>query len=72
MQNDICKDLISRQDVEYEQPWLKIVEAICGKVKLILLITMKSLIIDLKTTADIHKFNGQHLNIITIHSLYLQ
>ena len=60
MDNDICRDLIrgtiADQLVEYEVPMIKELEGITWKGKADIVNHEEKLIIDLKTTADINKF----------------
>jgi hypothetical protein len=57
MQNDICKDLITRGDIEYEKPMVEEMFGNMWKGKADIVNHDEKLIIDLKTTADINKFN---------------
>ena len=54
MKNDICRDLIIEQD--YEKPMVKEIEGVMWKGKADIVNHDEKLIIDLKTTADIEKF----------------
>ena len=56
MSNDICKDLIQNSQCEYEQPGIIEMFGNKWKGKADILNHEESLIIDLKTTADIEKF----------------
>ena len=54
--NDVCKSLINGVNVEYEQPGIKKIEGLWWKGKADIVNHDEKLIIDLKTTADIEKF----------------
>ena len=54
MANDICKDLIIKQD--YEQPMIKEIEGAIWKGKADIVNHDEKLVIDLKTTGEIDKF----------------
>ena len=56
MDNDICKDLITAGDVEYEVPMIEEMFGNTWKGKADIVNHDEKLIIDLKTTADISKF----------------
>ena len=56
MNNDICKDLIQNSQCEYEQPGIIEMFGNKWKGKADIVNHEESLIIDLKTTADIEKF----------------
>ena len=56
MSNDICKDLIQNSQCEYEQPGIIEMFGNKWKGKADIVNHEESLIIDLKTTADIEKF----------------
>jgi len=56
MSNDICKDLIQNSQCEYEQPGIIEMFGNKWKGKADIINHEESLIIDLKTTADIEKF----------------
>jgi len=56
MNNDICKDLITAGDVEYEVPMIEEMFGNMWKGKADIVNHDEKLIIDLKTTADIDKF----------------
>jgi len=56
MDNDICKDLITAGDVEYEVPMIEEIFGNVWKGKADIVNHDEKLIIDLKTTADITKF----------------
>jgi len=56
MANDICKDLIQEGNVEYEVPMIKEMFGQTWKGKADIVNHDEKLIIDLKTTADITKF----------------
>jgi hypothetical protein len=56
MDNDICKDLITAGDVEYEVPMIEEIFGNTWKGKADIVNHDEKLIIDLKTTADITKF----------------
>jgi len=60
MDNDICRDLISPTNAgymnEYEKPMIKEIEGAMWKGKADIVNHDEKLIIDLKTTADINKF----------------
>ena len=58
MENDICKDLIQLGNVEYEVPMIKEIEGMTWKGKADIVNHDEKLIIDLKTTSDIHKFKN--------------
>ena len=58
MENDICKDLIQLGNVEYEVPMIKEIEGVTWKGKADIVNHDEKLIIDLKTTSDIHKFKN--------------
>lgn len=57
MDNDICKDLITTGDVEYEMPMIEEMFGNNWKGKADIVNHDEKLVIDLKTTADITKFN---------------
>jgi len=57
MDNDICKDLITLGDVEYEKPMIEEMFGNMWKGKADIVNHDEKLVIDLKTTADINKFN---------------
>ena len=57
MDNDICKDLITLGDVEYEKPMIEEMFGNMWKGKADIVNHDEKLVIDLKTTADISKFN---------------
>jgi len=54
--NEVCKDLIRSDNVEYEQPGITELEGQMWKGKADIVNHDEKLIIDLKTTADITKF----------------
>ena len=56
MENDICRDLIQEGNVEYEVPMIKEMFGQTWKGKADIVNHDEKLIIDLKTTADISKF----------------
>jgi len=68
MDNDICRDLIQGRpmsesevggrSVEYEVPMIKEIEGMTWKGKADIVNHEEKLIIDLKTTSDIHKFKN--------------
>jgi len=57
MDNNICKDLITLGDVEYEKPMIEEMFGNMWKGKADIVNHDEKLVIDLKTTADINKFN---------------
>ena len=57
MDNDICKDLITLGDIEYEKPMIEEMFGNMWKGKADIVNHDEKLVIDLKTTADITKFN---------------
>ena len=57
MDNDICKDLITLGDIEYEKPMIEEMFGNMWKGKADIVNHDEKLVIDLKTTADINKFN---------------
>ena len=57
LSNDVCKGLIRPDNVEYEVPGIKEIEGKMWKGKADIINHTDKLIIDLKTTADITKFN---------------
>ena len=57
MENDICKDLITLGDIEYEKPMIEEMFGNMWKGKADIVNHDEKLVIDLKTTADINKFN---------------
>ena len=57
MDNDICKDLITAGDVEYEVPMIEEMFGNNWKGKADIVNHDEKLVIDLKTTVDISKFN---------------
>ena len=57
MDNDICKDLITLGDIEYEKPMIEEMFGNMWKGKADIVNHDEKLVIDLKTTADISKFN---------------
>ena len=57
MDNDICKDLITLGDIEYEKPMIEEMFGNLWKGKADIVNHDEKLVIDLKTTADISKFN---------------
>jgi len=57
MDNDICRDLITLGDVEYEKPMIEEMFGNMWKGKADIVNHDEKLVIDLKTTADINKFN---------------
>ena len=57
MDNDICKDLITFGDIEYEKPMIEEMFGNMWKGKADIVNHDEKLVIDLKTTADISKFN---------------
>ena len=57
MDNDICKDLITAGDVEYEVPMIEEMFGNNWKGKADIVNHDEKLVIDLKTTSDISKFN---------------
>jgi len=54
--NDVCKDLIRNDHVTYEEPGIKKLEGEMWKGKADIINKKEKLIIDLKTCADINKF----------------
>ena len=66
MGNEVCKSLI-QGDVEYEVPAVKKLGDYMWKGKADIVNHEDKLVVDLKTTADINKFRGQHLNTIMTH-----
>jgi hypothetical protein len=56
--NDVCKDLITGINVDYEQPGIGEVEGMMWKGKADIVNHDEKLIIDLKTTGDITKFRS--------------
>ena len=56
--NDVCRDLITGINVEYEQPGIGEVEGMMWKGKADIVNHDERLIIDLKTTGDISKFRS--------------
>ena len=54
--NDVCKDLIRAQKVEYEIPGIAEIEGEMWKGKADIINHSERLVVDLKTTADIDKF----------------
>ena len=66
MANDICRDLINgsifgktirdRTGIEYEQPMIKEIEGVMWKGKADIINHQEKLVIDLKTTGDIDRF----------------
>ena len=56
MNNDICKDLITAGDIEYEVPMIEEMFGNMWKGKADIVNHDEKLVIDLKTTADIDKF----------------
>ena len=59
MANDICRDLIRgwhSQAIEYEQPMIKEIEGVIWKGKADIINHEEKLVIDLKTTGDIDRF----------------
>ena len=68
MANDICKDLIQGR-CRIRKPMIDRMFGNIWKGKADIVNHEEKLVIDLKTTADIHKFNGQHLNITMTHKL---
>ena len=57
MDNDICKDLITLGDIKYEKPMIEEMFGNMWKGKADIVNHDEKLVIDLKTTADISKFN---------------
>ena len=57
MDNDICKDLITLGDIEYEKPMIEEMFGNMWNGKADIVNHDEKLVIDLKTTADISKFN---------------
>ncbi len=57
LDNKICHDLIRNGNVEYEQPGIAKLEGHYWKGKADIINHDEKLIIDLKTTADVNKFN---------------
>ena len=57
MDNDICRDLITLGDIEYEKPMIEEMFGNIWKGKADIVNHDEKLVIDLKTTADINKFN---------------
>ena len=57
MENDVCRGLIKGIDVEYEKPGIAELEGVMWKGKADIVNHDEKLVIDLKTTADISKFN---------------
>ena len=55
--NDMCRDLIRGINVEYERPGITELEGLNWKGKADIVNHDEKLIIDLKTTADLNKFN---------------
>ena len=58
MDNNICKDLITLGNVEYEVPMIKELEGMTWKGKADIVNHDEKLVIDLKTTSDILKFKN--------------
>ena len=58
MSNQICHDLIREGDVTYEQPGIMEIEGAMWKGKADIINHSEQLIIDLKTTNDIHTFKN--------------
>ena len=56
LSNNVCKDLIRGDWVEYEQPSIKMIEGEMWKGKADIINHNEKLVIDLKTTSDIQKF----------------
>ena len=56
MDNDVCKDLITTGNVEYEVPNITEIEGEMWKGKADIVNHSERLVVDLKTTADIDKF----------------
>jgi hypothetical protein len=56
MDNDVCKDLITNGNVEYEVPNITEIEGEMWKGKADIVNHSERLVVDLKTTADIDKF----------------
>jgi len=56
LSNQICNDLIRKGNVEYELPGITKLEGHMWKGKADIINHDEKLIIDLKTTADLHKF----------------
>jgi len=54
--NNVCKDLIRGNNIEYEQPGITELEGLMWKGKADIVNHDEKLIIDLKTTADLNKF----------------
>ena len=58
LSNNVCKDLIHGDWVEYEQPGIKRIEGEMWKGKADIVNHEEQLVVDLKTTADIQKFKS--------------
>ena len=58
MSNQICYDLIRSGDVIYEQPGIMEIEGVMWKGKADIINHSEQLIVDLKTTNDIHAFKN--------------
>ena len=56
LDNNVCKDLIRGDKVEYEQPSISMIEGEMWKGKADIINHSEKLIVDLKTTADLKKF----------------
>jgi len=56
--NDVCNDLITGINVDYEQPGIKEIEGMMWKGKADIVNHDEKLVIDLKTTSDITKFRS--------------
>jgi hypothetical protein len=56
LDNNVCKDLIRGNKVEYEQPSISMIEGEMWKGKADIINHSEKLIVDLKTTADLKKF----------------
>jgi hypothetical protein len=58
LSNDICRDLIQTGDVVYEEPGITELEGKLWKGKADIINHSEQLVIDLKTTSDIHAFKN--------------
>ena len=58
MKNDICRDLIKGNNVEYEKPGITELENLMWKGKADIINHDEKVIVDLKTTSDINRFRS--------------
>ncbi len=58
LSNNLCKDLIRKGDVIYEEPAIKEINGYMWKGKADIINHSEKLIVDLKTTSDIHTFSS--------------